>query len=386
MKRKKRKLKKKTIFGLLIFIVIFIILIVLFLNYTKTDQYQLSKLGYNKTQIKSIQSLNEKDVETIKNVHYDKNIPALIETKDFKTDSFKEYYTYQKSHKTTSEETIFIINNNLDKLDEYDERKIATYINFSKKANIKAHIAVELVNENIEYSDIILTLKKEKYYKEEHLKRYLHYYKKTNQDATTIIRDVNANIDYEYYTNIKEADLTKKDLILVNKYYQLSEDYVPENLVEIEDGYYATKVTSDAYLKMKQDAQKQGLSLAITSAYRSYNTQDILYNRYTNQNGKTWADNYSARPGHSEHQTGLALDITSNSSNFDTFENTKEYQWLKNNSYKYGFILRYQQDTEDITGYHYESWHYRYVGTEIATKIFNENITYEEYYEYYINK
>ena len=354
--------------------------------YSKTDTYKLHKLGYNQEEIKAIQSLDNKDIETIKNVNYDKNIPTLITMKDFKKESFKEYYTYQKSHKTTSEETIFIINNNLDENDLYDEKKIASYMQFSKRANVPASIAVDLVNDNITYSDIIPSLQKEKYYKETNLKRYLQYYEKTNYDASTVIRNVNANLDYDYYTNIQASDLSKGNLILVNKYYQLDENYEPDGLVQIEGSYYAKQVTKDAYLKMKQDAQNQNLYLTITSAYRSYSTQDALYKRYTNQYGKAWADSYSARPGHSEHQTGLALDITSDRSNFDNFENTEEYKWLKENAHKYGFILRYQQDTEDITGYHYESWHHRYVGVEVATKIYNEKITYEEYYEYYVNK
>ena len=92
----------------------------------------------------------------------------------------------------------------------------------------------------------------------------------------------------------------------------------------------------------------------------------------------------AALPGYSEHQTGLAFDVMTSTSTTETFENTKEYEWLKNNAYKYGFILRYPKDKEDITGYAYESWHYRYVGKEIAKKIKEENITYDEYYAYYI--
>ena len=388
IRKKKRKLNKKGIIAVSVIIILLIIipLGLWFNTYSKTDKYKLSKIGYNNKEIKIIKSLNKKDVETIKNVNYDKNIPKLITTDKFKKDYFKEYYTYQKSHKTTNEETIFIINNDLDENKEYNEELIKTYLNFSKKAKVSANMAVKLVNNNITDSKIISDIQKEKYYKENNLERYINYYEKTKYDIKTIVRNVNANIDYEYYTNIKDADLSKDNLILVNKYYKLDASYEPDDLVQIEGNMYAKKVTCDAYLKMKKDAEKTGLSFTINSAYRSYSTQESLYNNYANTNGVSWAESFSARPGHSEHQTGLALDITSNSSNFDSFENTKEYEWLTKNAHKYGFILRYKKEYQDITGYHYESWHYRYVGVDVATQIYNESITYEEYYEYYINK
>ena len=96
------------------------------------------------------------------------------------------------------------------------------------------------------------------------------------------------------------------------------------------------------------------------------------------------ADLKAARPGYSEHQTGLALDITTRLAEDEEFVNTEEFSWLKENAHKYGFILRYPEGKENITGYSYEPWHYRYVGIDVATKIYNENITFDEYYAYYI--
>lgn len=380
-------MKKKN----MLFIILILVLISLglfnfyqYLEYRKTDDYKLKKIGYNKEEISCIKTLNEKDIKTIISVDYNKNIKPLIEEKDFQKNQFKEYLVYQKSHKTTSSETIFIINNNLDENNHYDEKKIKEYMEFSSRSKLDANTTVELVNANIPYSDIILDLQKQTYYKIENLVRYLNYYQKESKKASDIVKEVNANLDYEFYTNIKKTDMSKANLILVNKYYQLEKDYVPDDLVIIEGNEYTKKEVADAYDQMKNDAKKEGLLLSITSAYRSYETQNIIYQRYKNEHGLTWADSYSARPGHSEHQTGLALDITSNSSNFDTFENTKEYAWLIENAYKYGFFLRYPNSQEYITGYHYESWHYRYVGKETAKKIHDANITYEEYYEYYL--
>ena len=92
------------------------------------------------------------------------------------------------------------------------------------------------------------------------------------------------------------------------------------------------------------------------------------------------------RAGYSEHQTGLALDIVTYGASMDTFENTDEFKWLSDNAYKYGFILRYPKGKEKLTGYSYESWHYRYVGKDVAKKIHDLDITYDEYYAYYIEK
>ena len=108
-----------------------------------------------------------------------------------------------------------------------------------------------------------------------------------------------------------------------------------------------------------------------------------MYDRYVKRDGKKKADIYSARPGYSEHQTGLCTDINTVDS---SFANTKEAKWLADNSYKYGFILRFPKGKEDITGYKYEPWHYRYVGEETAKIIYDEDLTLEEYYAYYIEK
>ena len=138
------------------------------------------------------------------------------------------------------------------------------------------------------------------------------------------------------------------------------------------------KEATKYFRKMVDDAKKGDIKLWSVSAYRSYTTQRNIYNRYVKKDGVKKADTYSARPGHSEHSTGLAVDINTASSSRH-FENTKEYKWLKENSYKYGFIERYLKGKEFITGYKYEPWHFRYFGEEVATKLYELNITYEEY-------
>ena len=120
------------------------------------------------------------------------------------------------------------------------------------------------------------------------------------------------------------------------------------------------------------------------SSYRSYEEQKKTYNTYLKLYGQKYVSNYVALPGFSEHQTGLAVDIASK--NNKIFKNSKEYKWILENSYKYGFILRYTKSNQKITGYEEESWHFRYVGLEIAKYIYENNITYEEYYVMFIDK
>ena len=130
---------------------------------------------------------------------------------------------------------------------------------------------------------------------------------------------------------------------------------------------------------MKKDAQKEGLNLYISSGFRSYERQRSIYNNYVNTDGVKKADTYSAKAGHSEHQSGLAFDLNTID---ESFANTKEGKWVSDNCYKYGLILRYPKGKENITGYMYESWHLRYVGKELAEKLYNNGkwITLEEYY------
>ena len=127
---------------------------------------------------------------------------------------------------------------------------------------------------------------------------------------------------------------------------------------------------------MQAAAKKDGYSLTIVSGFRSYSYQGQLYNNYVARDGKAAADTYSARPGHSEHQTGLAMDINNASSSFN---NTPEAKWIAENCYKYGFILRYPKGKENITGYMYESWHVRYLGKQLAKEVCDSGLTLEEF-------
>lgn len=158
-------------------------------------------------------------------------------------------------------------------------------------------------------------------------------------------------------------------ILVVNKTYLVTSKYNPNGLL---------KEFTDNYNKMKNAALKEGIVLNVISGFRSYNRQNQIYNNYLKNDKKENVDKYSARPGSSEHQTGLAADINSLSQDFI---NTKEGKWLNDNCYKYGFIIRYPKGKENYTGYIYEPWHIRYIG-DLATTLYNNGdwITLEEYF------
>ena len=232
----------------------------------------------------------------------------------------------------------------------------------------------------------IKKMKKIPYYKEKNKKRYLAYQEeKKDLPIEDIVMHVNIGIDKPYYTNTKKATNLNETTLLVNKYYYLTEDYVPENLEEISLSYARSGMqlvheAKEAFETLSEEAKKEGMNIIAMSSYRSYEYQVDLYNRYVETDGKEAADTYSARAGYSEHQTGLAVDVYNKELPYTSFEQTEEFTWMEENAYKYGFILRFPKDKVNITGYQYESWHYRYVGQEVAEYIHKNNLTLEEYY------
>lgn len=177
--------------------------------------------------------------------------------------------------------------------------------------------------------------------------------------------------------------------IFVNKTVTLSSDYVPSDLVipnvihTAGNKQQMRQVAADALEKMFNAASLEGYTLYAASGYRSYSTQQRLYNNYVSQYGKEAADTFSATPGQSEHQLGLTMDYTSKrfgNQITGKIANTPEGRWVSHNAYRFGFIIRYPLGKEHITGYKFEPWHIRYVGKELATQIYFSGKTMEEYY------
>ena len=201
----------------------------------------------------------------------------------------------------------------------------------------------------------------------------------TKKDFTlnVIKKEVVSNISNSSFTTSKGFKGSVIDgityingILIANKTYSLPSSYYPGGL---------TNEFNAAFNQMKNAASNDGLNIYVVSGFRSYNTQNTLYNNYVSRDGRDAADTYSARPGHSEHQSGLAADINMVD---DSFEYTAEGKWLNDNAYKYGFILRYPKGKTSETGYIFESWHYRYVGVDLAAKLYNGGnwISLEDYF------
>ena len=284
------------------------------------------------------------------------------------------------------------------KIDKKNKKSPLTTLNYSKD-DIALIEKYNISDENIKYlidnkidSKLAMNITKEKYYIDDYLKKYLDYYEK-NKDLSfsEIITRINTHLDDEFYTNTEKTDDTLGKFVILNKHYYSDENYKGLNLIDVDSEYnlYNTsfklsKECYEAFLKMYNDAKEQGYAFKINSAYRSYEKQIKIYQGWVNKDGVKLADTYSARAGFSEHQTGYAFDVRDYPFTNDDYSKTKSFTWVSENAHKYGFIIRFPKDKEYITGYQYEPWHYRYCGIECATYIHNNNITFEEYYEYFI--
>lgn len=172
-------------------------------------------------------------------------------------------------------------------------------------------------------------------------------------------------------------------VLIANKTYALPQDFIPTNPDQPVNADRSStcldKTLMSAWKIMLKDATAKGLNIYISSGYRSYNYQVNVYNRYVKSDGAAVADTYSSRPGNSEHQTGLCFDLNTIE---DSFQYTNEGKWINDNCYKYGFCIRFPKGKDSATGYQYESWHLRYVGVDLATKLYNNGdwLSLEEYF------
>ena len=207
------------------------------------------------------------------------------------------------------------------------------------------------------------------------------------QVNNNIILSLN-KVNYPNFFNDQKIynSLTFKGGLFVNKNYYLKNNYIPDTLIPVtitkinrkQETMLIDKTTLTYAKAMFDEASSKGLNLVVFSAYRSYIKQNEIYNKASDKN-------YVAQAGFSEHQTGKAIDIATLDTGLSIhFENTKEYEYLTKNAHRFGFIKRYPKDKENVTKYPYESWHYRFVGQDLATFIYENNLTLEEYIYMYV--
>jgi len=367
VKRKKFSIKKT-----LRVLIPFLILICLIINIKSIITFFESKItGY---EFKTVETFNELDIyDDVKKHDYSLTLAKVIETDNFK----REYLNKYLDIKYFKDDSNFIQN-------------INTLLNYGYSSDDINKIyeklsldSIKILLEN-EYFESIFNVLNLSYFHENDLLRYLKYARENKLGYEDIVTYVNIGLDYAYYDNVVKIDNPEDILVLVNKYHALSSDYIPKDLEAISARYnkgFNNKLRHEArvaFEEMCENALKDNIKIYSGSAYRSYSYQANLYNRYVSADGKAKADTYSARAGSSEHQTGLATDILNEKLDFISGTD-KEYTWLVENSYKYGFILRYPLDKEKVTGYMHEEWHFRYVGVEMAKKLYDEKITYDEY-------
>ncbi len=381
-KEKQRRLKKALIFFTILCIVW--ISFGLYLNLNSNHKNKLESIGYSNIEISIIEDiLNNKDIKKIYNYEYMSQLTDLLISKEFNNKKLTKYLDYYKENPNVSNDDLFyIINNNLSMIkyndftkqliynEDFDKDKIDRYNKYYNNYKLSAEDTIYAVNNDFDKYDIKYEKKYVVFFKEDlsilsNLERYYNYsLKNKNKSTKEIITLVNNNLDLKPYEDSEEANLNAKEKILVNKYYYLDKDYEPSNLVDIDTSIGKGKLTEEtykAYQEMYDEALKSNISLYIIKGYVSYQEQNSLYykNKY-----------YYEKPGYSESQTGLSFEIVSNN-------------WLKENAYKFGFILRYPENQKNLTGY-YKSNYYRYVGKEIAEFLHTNDMSYDEYYVYFI--
>ena len=311
---------------------------------------QLKKNGYSDKEIELIMELSE-DTQMFFINEYNEDYIAIIKNKNFIEKNFDQYLQYYG---------------------QMDDNQLFSFINngYIKKYGI----------------DTLKGIMSDKYFIEKKFETYLEYANDFD-NYRDLVEFVNVQRNDAYYTNERLTDLSKNYYMLVNKYNYLTYEFIPDDLVAIDENVgmgWLRQAVYEAFLELREDAIANGYSLRTVSPYRSWTSQNNLYTMYQQTDPVEVVDTYSARPGHSEHQSGLCIDVSVPGYSLDDFYKTEAATWLAENCYKYGFIIRYPQGKEDITGYQWEPWQIRYVG-DIAQDVYESGITYDEYYAYYID-
>jgi len=373
--KKQLKLKNDAKKPLLIICFIFLVFII-FLGLYFEKRAFLHSLGYSDKAVSTI--IKKVKWSYVEEIGKNQMLNAAFESNDYLEKNLEAYtkIKYQK-HKD------IVKNVNLLLEKGYKVKEVSLILSRGSNDDVSAFAK----RDKVKYLDEFFSIP---YSKLAFYDRYLAYQELENEDPEFTVLYVNMDFDKEDY--VDPQIISKFDeYTLVNKHRKLDEAYEPNKLKKFDDEY--VKVEGEvfghaslvkAFYQMAEAASKEGISLMINSGYRSYQDQEEIANTYLKAYGQSYVDNYVSKPGHSEHQTGMSIDVASKTVN--TFVESPEYEWMMDNAYLYGFILRYPKSKEEITGYKCEAWHYRYVGKEIASYIKKHNITYDEYYVMFLDK
>lgn len=373
VQKKKFRLKPSVVKKLKVVGVVLGVFLAVFLFYF-SQIHSLTELGYSKEASRRILFQFQKDY--VLSVGENKTLNAA-----FESDDYNEKYLdqYSKIEYQNHEHLIRNINTLIKK--GYSNDNISMILAHGSDSDVTEFAKRDKIN----YLEEFFSLP---YAKLSNYDRYVDYSNETGEDDDTTVLAVNLDMDKENYEDPVIVTDFSTDM-LVNKHRSLTKDFEPDDLVSIDEEYAAddtqagSRIAVNAFIEMYKDAQKEGYDLVINSSYRSYQDQEEVCNTYRDLYGDNYVTNYVAMPGFSEHQTGLSFDIGSKDTN--VFAESDEYTWIQENAHKYGFIQRFPEEYEAVTGFRAEPWHYRYVGKKIASYIYENNISFEEYYALFLD-
>lgn len=323
------------------------------------------------------------------------------------------YNTLNNKHKVKKEELkskkdgqVFISDEFYDSkyLEKYYEINYVEKDDFLKNVNIfldKKYSTdeINLIFENLSDKNFSKLIEKDYIKLDEFLKiknfnvdnyeRYINYKNNNSYDIATVVTYVNIDLDKDDYNDMYEITNLNDFYIVINKHNKVPDTYKPSNLVVMNSSNALRTTVQDIVEKPLNEffaaAREAGSNLYQSTSYRSFSWQNDLYTSYVSKDGKEKADTYSARPGCSEHHTGLAVDLY-NADIKNTRLTKDDEEWIAENAYKYGFIVRYTESNKHITRYMAEPWHIRYVGNEAAKIIYEQNLSFEEYVDLYVKE
>lgn len=376
---KKRKVNTKRIFIIILIPVICVGLLVA--NFTGI---RLRLKGYDKEAKKVVLQLDKEDIQDLLDYDHVVNISKWDKVKN--NSHYLLYDEYSRASKKSTDKVVSYVDSYYDRMEDLNYLGYTSKVLFANSDVYTISNLDALISENIPYKKA---------------KKYLAIKGVQIQDMQGYIDSGLEPLQAVLQVSYPGIDSSKRDdrtytiespddmLVLIKNGFSVGSDYVPSDLREVNIPYESDvgklrDEAASALEDMYQDGLKQGYSIAVKSSYRSYDTQEAVYNEYFAMYDSAYAASLVSIPGSSEHQCGLSVDLTSQSvmdGEYATFGETPDYTWVEQNAYKYGFILRFPENASSRTGATNEPWHFRYVGKKAAKEIYEKGWILEDYIE-----